>query len=109
MIFNQKMQYKYQLVFLGSHNSFASNIVKNFKARLKELGVLQNIVSYIDAKNFHKYQSNLPTVGIYFGDVNGIFKDVGKLSILLNESNIVLPVVSNINRYTRHTPKILHP
>jgi hypothetical protein len=104
------MQFKYQLVFLGSTNKYTSNIISTFKSRVKELGVLQNLISYLNAKNFDtKYQSNLPTVGIYFGNESGTFKDESQLLFLLNDSNIILPVVQNIKKYTSCTPTILHP
>ncbi len=100
------MDFKYQLILLGSFDGTENEISDLFLKRLEELKLQVNFYEIVYSRDFEAlYKGNQPTYTIYFGSQTGIFQDLGKIERLLNESNIILPIFHN--SFTAEIPEIL--
>lgn len=100
------MDFKYQLIFLGSFSGIENEIANLFKQRLSELSLNEDFYQIIFRNGFdHEYRGNQPTYVIYFGVQAGDFNDLDKVEKLLNEGNVVLPVF--YNSFEDEIPKVL--
>lgn len=100
------MEYKYQLILLGTITSIGEEIVKLFYDRLKELHLQGNFYKTIFATDItHAYKGNQPTFILYFGHPSGKFEDVDLIDRLLKEGNIVLPIFHS--SFSTEIPEIL--
>ncbi len=102
------MTTKYQIIILGSENTFSKRILETFFTHTKELGLDDNSFSILDSSSFKdEYKSNAPSFCMYFGDINGIFKDLDKVNVLLINSVIILPVVNDLSLFSNQIPSSL--
>lgn len=100
------MEYKYQLIILGSYDGTEKEITDLFFERIDELRLQKGFYQIVFSKDFDKnYKGNQPTYIIYFGACDGNFLDIDKVERLLNEGNIVLPIF--YNSFSAEIPKIL--
>jgi hypothetical protein len=100
------MEYKYQIIILGSINNIVDEITTLFYQRVRELKLQVDFYQIINKSSFDKeYQGNQPTFVLYFGSQNGIFKDLAIVERLLNKGNIVLPIF--YDSFKNEIPKIL--
>lgn len=100
------MEYKYQLLILGSYNGDVKEITDLFTKRLGELNLQKNFYQIFFSRDFNKeYRGNQPTFTIYFGSKTGNFLDLEKIEKLLNDGNIVLPIFQN--SFSAEIPTIL--
>lgn len=101
------MKAKYQLVFLGGENRFIAEIKESFLKRLKELGIKDEHIVFIDHANFDKYVGNAPSYCLYFGNQKGNFRNLKELELLLKDATIVLPIVEDLKAFTKFIPENL--
>lgn len=100
------MEFKYQLIILGSYDGSEKEITDLFFERIDELRLQKGFYQIVFSKDFDKnYKGNQPTYTIYFGASDGNFLDIDKVERLLNEGNIVLPLFHN--SFSAEIPKIL--
>jgi hypothetical protein len=100
------MDFKYQLILLGSFDGTENEISDLFLKRLEELKLQANFYEIVYSRDFEAlYKGNQPTYTIYFGSQSGNFQDLDKIERLLNEGNIILPIFHN--SFTAEIPKIL--
>ena len=100
------MEYKYQIIFLGSINIYVDEITSLFYEKIGELKLQKDFYQIINKSNFDKeYKGNQPTFVLYFGSQNGKFEDITTVERLLNEGNIILPIY--YNSFKNEIPKIL--
>lgn len=100
------MDFKYQLILLGSFDGTENEISDLFLKRLEELKLQANFYEIVYSRDFEAlYKGNQPTYTIYFGSQSGNFQDLDKIQRLLNEGNIILPVFHN--SFTAEIPEIL--
>jgi len=103
------MKFKYQLILIGNKSAFLNDIKKSISINAQELGLNEESILILDAKNFwSQYISNVPTFGLYFGDNEGKFKHLNILSKLIKDANLILPIVQDIRKFTSHTPNKVH-
>ncbi len=87
------MKYRYQLIFLGENDSVRNSISDDIQRKLKDLGLVGDMIKIIDANNFgSEYLGNQPAFGIYFGDVAGDFKDLSIAEKLVKDGTMILPI-----------------
>lgn len=87
------MEYKYQLIMLGSDVPEKHEIYSKVLEKLKELGLPNSIIKKIEAENIDKdYFGNQPAFGIYFGDVGGAHKTLDITQKLLKDGTMILPI-----------------
>lgn len=100
------MDYKYQIILLGTINSIADDITALFFERLKELNLKEEFYQVINSSQAAKeYKGNQPAFVLYFGNQDGNFEDVGIVQTLLNEGNIVLPIF--YDSFKKEIPSVL--
>lgn len=99
------MKVKYQLILLGN-NRFKKNTLSSFHSKVKELGLDRNMIKEIGINNFqNQYKKNAPTVCLYFGGKQkATSNELTILKILLKDSVLVVPVVHNLNSFTKEVP-----
>lgn len=104
------MKTKYQLVIIGAHNIYKNEIINTFNARVNDLGISADSIILLEEDNFYDdYVNNAPTVGIYFGSDTTDFPNLDILETLISGSNLVLPIVPDIQHFSKNTPSKLHP
>jgi hypothetical protein len=80
------MDFKYQLILLGSFDGTENEISDLFLKRLEELKLQANFYEIVYSRDFEAlYKGNQPTYTIYFGSQSGNFQDLDKIERLLNE------------------------
>jgi hypothetical protein len=100
------MEYKYQLIILGSYNGTEEEISGLFSKRLDELKLQKYFYQIIYSREFEKeYLGNQPTYTIYLGSKTSDFLDLDKVEKLIDEGNIILPIF--YNSFSSEVPKIL--
>tara|TARA_R110001583_G_scaffold122569_1_gene273871 strand:- start:38993 stop:40165 length:1173 start_codon:yes stop_codon:yes gene_type:complete len=100
------MKYKYQLILLGSDVKEKQNILNQINIELKNLNLPNEFVKIIDAASIEvEYKGNQPAFALYFGDVNGDFKDLDITQRLLKDGTMILPI--HFNGFSSDIPKIL--
>ncbi len=100
------MDFKYQLILLGSFDGTENEISDLFLKRLEELKLQANFYEIVYSRDFEAlYKGNQPTYTIYFGSQSGNFQDLDKIERLLNDGNIILPIF--YNDFKAEIPEIL--
>jgi TIR domain len=102
------MEYKYQLIILGTKSKFADDILDIFWQRIEELGLLRDKFLIINELNFvSTYSGNCPAFCLYFGDETGSHKNITETEKLLKDATLILPIVNNLRKFTFQIPAIL--
>jgi|GEM_PF-338102 len=87
------MDYKYQLILLGSEVTEKHDILSKLFERLKDLGLPKSIIKIIEADQIvQEYLGNQPAFGLYFGDVDGNHKHLDITDKLLKDGTMILPI-----------------
>lgn len=103
------MTTKYQLIKIGDNNHFYSEVLDTLYRHTAELGLPKESIIEIDENNFQtEYKGNAPTFCLYFGNASGSFKNLDILEILINDANLILPIVSNLEKFSSQIPKELY-
>ncbi len=101
------MNTKYQIVFLGSKNSYHNMVVSAIESHVEELGISLSSLSILDGDDFQKrHQPNSPTYCIYYGEYNN-FLHLNELEALQKAATPILPVVCDLEKFTSDIPKNL--
>ncbi|MCZ2393014.1 MAG: toll/interleukin-1 receptor domain-containing protein [Chitinophagales bacterium] len=102
------MTTKYQLIKIGEDNSFYSEILETLYRHIIELGLLKECIIEIDENNFAtEYKANAPTFCLYFGSTSGYFANQDILAKLLTDATLILPVVTDLTKFTQQIPSEL--
>jgi hypothetical protein len=102
------MKFKYQLILLGTLGSESSKVETLFFEQVKELNLLKDAFKVLDETNYKtEYKPNQPAFSIYFGDVNGSFKNLDIVDDLLHDGRMILPVFYENNSFSKHIPEPL--
>lgn len=100
------MNYKYQLILLGSETLVRQAIIDQINTEISNLGLPIDILKIIEPKNLDRdYTGNQPTFAIYFCPIDGEFLDLEETEKLLLDGTMILPVV--FNSYSDDIPSIL--
>lgn len=100
------MKYKYQLITLGTNVNEKKDILNQINIELDNLGLPNEFVKIIDANSIEKeYIGNQPAFALYFGDVDGDYKDLDITHRLLQDGTMILPIY--FNEFTSDIPCIL--
>ena len=87
------MDYKYQLITLGSKVPEKQQILGRLLERLKDLGLPKSILKIIDSDNIeNEYLGNQPAFGLYLGDIEGDHKDLDITQKLIKDGTMILPI-----------------
>lgn len=102
------MKYKYQLILLGSEVPIKQDILGQIESELKNLGLPENIIKIIEPRDLEReYKGNQPAFAIYFGDVDGDFKDLDATEKLIKDGTMILPIYFNEDAFGAEIPKKL--
>jgi len=102
------MTTKYQLIKLGADNLFYKEVLDTLYHHISELGLAKESIIEIDETNFKsEYKGNAPTFCIYFGSDSSSFKNIDLLEILIKDANLILPVASDLEKFSSQIPKEL--
>ncbi|WP_407498463.1 toll/interleukin-1 receptor domain-containing protein [Elizabethkingia anophelis] len=100
------MEYKYQVILLGTLTRLGDELINLFYEKLQELNLLKSSYKAIYSSNFESdYKGNQPTFVLYFGNKEGDHVDVDLVDKLLKDANIVLPIY--YNSFSKEIPEIL--
>jgi len=100
------MNTKYQLVFIGTENTYKESIADTFTKRIQELGLTTNSIIILDEKNFQNdYKKNSPTVALYFGGNVSNFPNIDILDTLIQDASFILPIGDDLDRILAQIPK----
>lgn len=100
------MKYKYQLIILGSDVKERQDILNQIEVELKNLDLPKEFVNIIDTSSFDtEYKGNQPAFALYFGDVDGNYKDNNIIKKLLKDGTMILPIY--FNGFSSDIPDIL--
>lgn len=100
------MEYKYQIIILGSVTGLVDEIATLFYEKIRKLNLQESFYQIINNSEVAKeYKGNQPTFVLYFGNQGGNFEDIDIVEKLLNEGNIVLPIF--YDSFKNEIPKIL--
>ncbi|HFK5508585.1 toll/interleukin-1 receptor domain-containing protein [Elizabethkingia anophelis] len=87
------MDYKYQLLILGTDVPEKFQILTKLFEKLKDLGLPKEIIKVIAAENVYKdYLGNQPAFALYFGDKDGNHKHLDITDKLLKDGTMILPI-----------------
>ncbi len=90
------MKYKYQLILLGSDVKEKQEILNQINIELKNLNLPNEFVKIINADSVElEYKGNQPAFALYFGDIDGDFKDLDITQDLLKDGTMILPIYFN--------------
>jgi hypothetical protein len=102
------MTTKYQIIKLGVDNPFYEEVLDIMYHHIQELGLAKESILEIDENNFKtEYKGNAPTFCLYFGNNSGSYKNIDLLEILIKDANLVLPVASDLEKFSSQIPKEL--
>jgi hypothetical protein len=102
------MKYKYQLIILGSDTPIIQTLLNLFTKRIQELNLPPDSIKIIYRNNFKdEYLGNQPSFVLYFGDVDGDFKDTDIATQLLKDGTMILPIYFTNESFSKEIPKIL--
>lgn len=100
------MEFKYQLILLGSYDGTENEITGLFFKRLEELKLQKEFYQIVYSRDFEtEYKGCQPTYTVYLGSQTGNFQDLDKIERLLTEGNIILPIF--YNSFSAEIPKLL--
>lgn len=103
------MEYKYQLIILGSETPIIKELLELFSNKLQELKLPIELVRIIKNDNFeNEYLGNQPAFALYFGDTMGSFKDIAIAERLLKDGTMILPIFFTDNDFKKEIPEVLH-
>ena len=87
------MEYKYQLIILGSDVPEIEPIITTTFSFLRDLGLPKSVIKVIHATEVTtEYLGNQPAFALYFGDVNKDYKHLDTTSKLLKDGTMILPI-----------------
>ena len=87
------MEYKYQLILLGSDCPEKTHIISKLIEKIKDLNLPDSIIKFIEANQISSdYQGNQPAFGLYFGDIEGNHKHLDITDKLLKDGTMILPI-----------------
>jgi hypothetical protein len=102
------MNYKDQLIILGTESPIVENIKNLFFKKLDDLKLPKDIVKIIDDKNFQEdYSGNQPAFVLYIGDISGDFKDLDIAEKLVKDGTMILPIYFTSESFSKEIPKVL--
>ena len=90
------MRYKYQLILLGSDVSIKQDILKQINKELDHFKLPKEFIKIIESNDLEsEYLGNQPVFALYFGDVDGKFKDLETTQKLIKDGTMILPIYFN--------------
>lgn len=102
------MTTKYQLIKLGADNPFYKEVLDTLYHHISELGLAKESILEIDENNFKsEYSGSAPTFCLYFGSNSSAFKNLDLLKILIKDANLILPIASDLEKFSSQIPKEL--
>ncbi len=104
------MEYKYQLILLGSEVEAKPQILSKLFQKLKDLELPENIISIIESDKFYsQYLGNQPAFGVYFGDSNENHKHLDFTDKLIKDGTMILPIYFGVEEgaFSKEIPSIL--
>lgn len=92
---------------MGSNVPIKNDILKQIYTKLNHLGLPKEVLKIIDSNNItEEYIGNQPAFAVYFGDINGDFKDLDITQQLIKDGTMILPVF--FNSFSSDIPCILN-
>lgn len=100
------MDNKYQIIFIGTLNVATEEIEHLLFKEIEALKLPKEFYKIIlNSEIDTEYKENQPAYVLYFGDINGNYKDVNYAKRLLLDGNAVLPIF--YESFENEIPKIL--
>ncbi|MEO9849543.1 MAG: toll/interleukin-1 receptor domain-containing protein [Reichenbachiella sp.] len=99
------MKTKYQIIKIGSDNPFYKEVMDTLYHHTAELGLEKESIIEIDETNFNtEYKGSAPTFCLYFGSDSDSFKNIDLLEILIKDANLILPIASDLAKFSSQIP-----
>lgn len=102
------MEYKYQLILLGTEVPQKKLILKAFLDKISDLKLPESIVKVIEADQIKTdYLGNQPAFVLYFGDIEGNHQHLDLTNKLLKDGSMILPIYFENDAFSKEIPCIL--
>ena len=102
------MAASYQIVILG--NGSKEDLRQDLIEKIGEIGLdVKEHVAFLDAADVVTRSRKHPTVGVFFGSTALSSEDIDAVNSLVEDEVIIIPIVSDLTRYTQLSPPSLHP
>ncbi|MFN4229648.1 toll/interleukin-1 receptor domain-containing protein [Parvibaculum sp.] len=96
-------QSSYQVLLLGESDDRIERTQQTVLARVSELGLSSSVITFLDNTQAALWNRKLPTVAVFFGS-SVHATDSKLLSNLLDDSIVVIPVVSSLENVSDEIP-----
>jgi hypothetical protein len=99
---------QYQIILIGAENPLKNEILETVFRHIADLGLRKESILIIEQENFQKvYKANAPTFCLYFGQEDCLFSNLDILNILIKDATLILPIVADLNEFSKQVPKSL--
>lgn len=99
----------YQIaIFADGADSYAATLRATIQRNVADLGIPAGMLSFLDEGSVATRDRKSPTVGVFFGLTSHPAANP-RLSDLVNDAALVLPVVPTLDRFTEFVPDVLRP
>src|SRR5687767_7171608 len=99
--------FSYQVVFLGQQDARMDQIKKPIFARIRDLGLDTKSVLFLLESEAGDRNRRLPTIAIFLGDENVAESQHPVIAEFLDESLIIVTVVSDLKKVSLEIPHSL--
>jgi hypothetical protein len=93
----------YQLILLGQVDHRARELRTALVGRLADLGLDDNVVTFIETDILATWDRRFPTMALFFGDAS-VATDSDVLTQLAADSVVTAPIVSDLTRVSQEVP-----
>ncbi|MDM1551851.1 toll/interleukin-1 receptor domain-containing protein [Empedobacter falsenii] len=102
------MEYKYQLILLGTEVPQKKLILKAFLDKINDLKLPESVIKVIEADQIKTdYLGNQPAFVLYFGDSEGNHQQIDLTDRLLKDGTMILPIYFGNDAFSKEIPSIL--
>lgn len=95
----------YQVILLGSIDQRRVELTQKLQNEILALGMSESEFKFIDSTNLDDYNQKKPAIAVYFG--SDTVCDLPTLEKLIEDSVVIVPVVSDKKKVSKEIPEIL--
>lgn len=97
----------YQVIFLGSDDARTERVTNLVESQLADVGIVSDTISFLKESDANKLEPSLPTIAIFLGYDGASDANHPTITKFLNDSCIIVTVVSDLKRVSVEIPNSL--
>lgn len=98
----------YQILMLGKADDRADRIKYLIHERISDLGLDGSAITFVSEENAGSINQRLPTIAIFFGYDGSDQTDHPLVARLIDDSNLIVTIVTSLTRVSLEIPENLH-